>query len=98
MSKVGTRRWVMIIMCMASFSDMPLSFMNFMESWNPCAMAARMLAMPTPARRLASASASDASHTRRSGTEQPTETSVVSGAVRFNSATLLELQGFDLGQ
>ena len=35
--------------------------MNFMESWNPCAMAARMFAMPTPASRLASASASEAS-------------------------------------
>ena len=78
----------MIIMCIASFSFMPLSFilpyssvllvlrrvdshiyphyirgtfMNFMESWNPCAMAARMFAMPTPASRLASASASEAS-------------------------------------
>ena len=29
-------------------------------SWKPCAMAARILAMPTPARRLASASASEA--------------------------------------
>mmetsp|Transcript_63787 Transcript_63787/g.113504 ORF Transcript_63787/g.113504 Transcript_63787/m.113504 type:complete len:268 (-) Transcript_63787:7-810(-) len=53
-----SRYCVMIIMCIACSSDMPVSVMNFMESPKPCAMAARMFATPTPESRFASASAS----------------------------------------
>eukprot|EP00438_Fugacium_kawagutii_P029735 Skav215789 [mRNA] locus=scaffold3885:21523:22124:- [translate_table: standard] len=45
---------------MASVSARPESLMTCMESEIPCAMAARIAAIPTPAKRLASASASAA--------------------------------------